>query len=95
MDRVASWFVPAVVLIAVITCVAWLLLGSESRWSYALSCSIAVLLIACPCALGLATPMSLTVGLGEAARQGILIKDARALEQLALVDLLLCDKTVR
>jgi P-type Cu+ transporter len=93
VDRVASWFVPAVVLIAVVTCVAWLLWGPEPRWSYALSCSIAVLLIACPCALGLATPMSLTVGLGEAARQGILIKDARVLEQLAQVDLLFCDKT--
>ncbi|HSC86203.1 MAG TPA: heavy metal translocating P-type ATPase, partial [Polyangiaceae bacterium] len=92
-DRVSSWFVPAVVLVAVVTAVAWGLLGPEPRLAHALVNAVAVLIIACPCALGLATPMSIQVGTGRGARAGVLIKSAEALEMLEKVDTLVLDKT--
>jgi len=92
-DRVASYFVPAVVLVAVMTFVVWALVGPEPRLAYALVNAIAVLIIACPCALGLATPMSIMVGTGRGARAGVLFKNAEALETLEKVDTLVVDKT--
>jgi Cu+-exporting ATPase len=92
-DRVAKWFVPIVVAVAVITFVAWLLFGPESRVAHALVNAVAVLIIACPCALGLATPMAIMVGVGRGARGGVLIKNAEALEILEKVDTLVVDKT--
>jgi P-type Cu+ transporter len=92
-DRVASWFVPAVLSIAVITFLIWSLTGPEPRMIYALINSIAVLIIACPCALGLATPMSIMVGTGRGAKAGVLIKNAEALELLEKIDTLVVDKT--
>ena len=92
-DRVAQWFVPIVVCIAVITLLAWLSLGPQPRLSHALVNAVAVLIIACPCALGLATPMAIMVGVGRGARAGVLIKNAEALEILEKVDTLVVDKT--
>jgi Cu+-exporting ATPase len=92
-DRVSSWFVPAVVAVAVITALAWAMLGPEPKLAHALVNAVAVLIIACPCALGLATPMSVMVGTGRGARAGVLVRDARALERFEKVDLLLVDKT--
>jgi len=92
-DAVAAWFVPAVIGIALLTFAVWLLVGPEPRIQYAVITAVAVLIIACPCALGLATPVSLTVGLGRGARGGVLIKDAEALEVLEKVDALVVDKT--
>lgn len=92
-DVVSAWFVPAVVLSAIITFVAWAMLGPELRFTYAFVNAVAVLIIACPCALGLATPMSIMVGVGSAARKGILVKDAAALETLSRIDTLVADKT--
>ena len=92
-DVVASWFVPVVVIAAVIAFIAWMLLGPTPAMSYALVASVSVLIVACPCALGLATPMSVMVGIGRGAREGVLIRDAEALEILETVDVLLCDKT--
>jgi Cu+-exporting ATPase len=92
-DVVAAWFVPAVVLIAIVTFVAWAVLGPEPRMVYALVNAVAVLIIACPCALGLATPMSVMVGVGRGASTGVLIKRAEALEALERVDTLVVDKT--
>ncbi len=92
-DRVAKWFVPAVVAIAAITFFAWWLLGPQPRFAHALVNAVAVLIIACPCALGLATPMAVMVGVGRGARAGILIKNAEALEILEKVDTLVIDKT--
>jgi P-type Cu+ transporter len=92
-DRVASWFVPAVIVIAAITFVAWLLIGPEPRLAHALVNAVAVLIIACPCALGLATPMAIMVGTGRGAKSGVLIKNAEALETLEKVDTLVVDKT--
>ncbi len=92
-DRVAGWFVPAVVAIAAITFIAWFLLGPQPRLAHALVNAVAVLIIACPCALGLATPMAIMVGVGRGARAGILIKNAEALETLEKVDTLVVDKT--
>ncbi len=92
-DRVAKWFVPIVVAVAAITFVAWLLLGPEPRFAHALVNAVAVLIIACPCALGLATPMAIMVGVGRGARAGVLIKNAEALEVLEKVDTLVVDKT--
>jgi Cu+-exporting ATPase len=92
-DRVANWFVPAVVAIAVLTFVAWLMLGPQPRLAHALVNAVAVLIIACPCALGLATPMAIMVGVGRGARAGVLIKNAEALEVLEKVDTLVVDKT--
>jgi P-type Cu+ transporter len=92
-DQVASYFVPIVILVAIITAAAWALLGPEPQLGYALLTSVAVLIIACPCALGLATPMSIMVGTGQGAKAGILIKNAEALEALANIDTLVVDKT--
>ncbi len=92
-DRVAAWFVPAVVVVAILTFLLWARLGPEPRLAHALVASVAVLIIACPCALGLATPMSVMVGIGRGAGAGILIRDAEALELLGKVDTLVIDKT--
>ncbi|HVR28871.1 MAG TPA: heavy metal translocating P-type ATPase, partial [Thermoanaerobaculia bacterium] len=92
-DLVAGWFVPAVVLIAVVTFVVWALLGPQPAMAYALINSVAVLIIACPCALGLATPMSIMVATGKGASVGVLFKNAEAIEVLRQVDTLVMDKT--
>jgi Cu+-exporting ATPase len=92
-DQVAAWFVPVVVLVAVLTFVAWLVWGPSPAFSYALIAAVAVLIIACPCALGLATPMSIMVGVGRGAQHGVLIRDAEALERMEKVDTLVVDKT--
>lgn len=92
-DIVAAYFVPIVMLVAVITFVIWALYGPEPRMAYALLNAVAVLIIACPCALGLATPMSIMVGTGRGATAGVLIRNAEALETLAKVDVLVVDKT--
>lgn len=92
-DIVSAWFVPAVVLSATVTFIVWAVVGPEPRYAYAFVNAVAVLIIACPCALGLATPMSIMVGVGNAARQGILIRNADALETLGKVDTLVVDKT--
>lgn len=92
-DRVAGWFVPAVILIAVITFVVWTLFGPSPALTYGLINAVAVLIIACPCALGLATPMSIMVGIGRAAQQGILVRDAEAMERAEKVTHLITDKT--
>ena len=92
-DRVSSYFVPAVIVTAVITFVIWGLTGPEPRMIYALVNAVAVLIIACPCALGLATPMSIMVGMGRGATTGILIRDAATLETLETIDTLVVDKT--
>ena len=93
VDRVAAWFVPAVLAIAVITFVAWFAIGPEPRLANAVVNAVAVLIIACPCALGLATPMAIMVGTGRGARAGILIKNAEALETFQKVDTIALDKT--
>jgi Cu+-exporting ATPase len=92
-DQVAGWFVPVVILVAALTFVAWLVWGPSPAFSYALITSVAVLIIACPCALGLATPMSIMVGVGKGAQHGVLIRDAEALERMEKVDTLVLDKT--
>lgn len=92
-DAVAGWFVPAVIVIAFLAFAAWAIWGPEPRYSYALIAAVAVLIIACPCALGLATPMSIMVGVGRGAEAGVLIKNAEALERLEKVDTLVVDKT--
>ncbi len=92
-DRVAAWFVPAVILVSIITFAAWSVFGPQPRFTYALVNAVAVLIIACPCALGLATPMSIMVGTGRAASAGILVRNAEALEILGKVDTLVIDKT--
>ncbi|MBI3680037.1 MAG: heavy metal translocating P-type ATPase [Acidobacteria bacterium] len=92
-DRVAAWFVPAVVAVSVVSFAAWAMWGPEPRLVYALVNAVAVLIIACPCALGLATPMSIMVGTGRGAQAGVLIRNAEALETLERVDTLLIDKT--
>jgi Cu+-exporting ATPase len=92
-DKVAGWFVPAVIAVAVITFIVWILVGPEPRFTYALVAAVSVLIIACPCALGLATPMSIMVGVGKGAHIGVLIRDAEALERLEKVDTLVVDKT--
>ena len=92
-DKVASYFVPAVVAVAVIAFFAWILLGPEPRFAHALVAAVSVLIIACPCALGLATPMSIMVAVGRGAHAGVLVRNAEALETLARVDTLVVDKT--
>ncbi len=92
-DQVAGWFVPLVIGIAILAFAAWMLVGPEPRFSFALLAAVAVLIIACPCALGLATPMSIMVGVGRGAQAGVLIKNAEALERLERVDTLVIDKT--
>ena len=92
-DRVAAVFVPVVLGIAIVTFAGWMLLGPEPRLYHALTAAVSVLMIACPCALGLATPMAVTVGIGRAAHHGILVRSASALQSLAQTDLLALDKT--
>ncbi|QIG97503.1 MULTISPECIES: heavy metal translocating P-type ATPase [unclassified Bradyrhizobium] len=92
-DRVAGWFVPAVIATAVLAFIAWTMFGPEPRLTFALVAAVTVLIIACPCALGLATPMSIMVGVGRGAHSGILIRDAQALERMEAVDTLVVDKT--
>ncbi|MEM8954677.1 MAG: copper-translocating P-type ATPase [Verrucomicrobiota bacterium] len=92
-DRVAGVFVPAVILVAVLAFFAWMIWGPEPRLAYAIICSVAVLIIACPCALGLATPMSIMVATGKGASAGVLFKNAEAIEKLRSVDTLVVDKT--
>jgi Cu+-exporting ATPase len=92
-DQVSGWFVPAVIACAMLAFAAWALFGPEPRFSYALVAAVSVLIIACPCALGLATPMSIMVGVGRGAHAGVLIKDAEALERMEKVDTLVVDKT--
>jgi Cu+-exporting ATPase len=92
-DTVAGWFVPAVLVSSVITFVVWAAWGPAPAMAYAIVNAVAVLIIACPCALGLATPMSIMVGVGRAAKEGILVKNAEAIERIEKVDVLITDKT--
>ena len=92
-DKASGWFVPAVLAASVVAFVAWGLFGPEPRFTYGLIAAVSVLIIACPCALGLATPMSIMVGVGRGAQSGVLIKNAEALERLEQVDTLVIDKT--
>src|SRR6185295_909195 len=92
-DRIAAWFVPAVVLVALIAAAAWFAIGPPPQLAHALVVAVSVLIIACPCALGLATPMSIMVGIGRGAEDGVLIKDAAALERLERVTIVVVDKT--
>jgi len=92
-DKVAGWFVPGVIATAVLTFIAWAVFGPEPRLAHAIVNAVAVLIIACPCALGLATPMAIMVGTGRGAHAGVLIKNAEALETLEKVDTLVIDKT--
>jgi Cu+-exporting ATPase len=92
-DQVSGWFVPAVIVIALVAFAAWATFGPEPRLAYGLVAAVAVLIIACPCALGLATPMSIMVGVGRGAQLGVLIKNAEALERMEKIDTLVIDKT--
>jgi Cu+-exporting ATPase len=92
-DRVSGWFVPAVILVAILAFLSWAIWGPAPQFSYGLVAAVAVLIIACPCALGLATPMSIMVGVGRGAQSGVLIKNAEALEHMEKVDTLVIDKT--
>ena len=92
-DQVAGWFVPVVILVAVLAFLAWAMWGPEPRMTFGLVAAVSVLIIACPCALGLATPMSIMVGVGRGAQSGVLIKSAEALERLEKIDTLVVDKT--
>ncbi|WP_246661603.1 heavy metal translocating P-type ATPase [Tardiphaga sp. vice304] len=92
-DKVAGWFVPLVIAAAVLAFAAWAMFGPEPRLTYALVAAVTVLIIACPCALGLATPMSIMVGIGRGAQAGILVRDAQALERLETIDTVVIDKT--
>jgi P-type Cu+ transporter len=92
-DRVAGYFVPGVVFVAILAFLGWALWGPEPRFAHALLAAVSVLIIACPCALGLATPMSIMVAVGRGAKAGVLVRDAEALETLARVDTLVVDKT--
>lgn len=93
VDRISAVFVPAVVGVAVLTFIIWAIVGGEDRYSYALTNAVSVLIIACPCALGLATPMSIMVGVGRGAREGVLIRNAEAIEKLTRAEILVVDKT--
>src|SRR5581483_5427924 len=92
-DKVSVWFVPSVIASSVVAFIVWMTIGPEPRFAYALLNAVAVLIIACPCALGLATPMSIMVGVGRGATAGVLIKNAEALELMERVDTVIVDKT--
>ena len=92
-DQVSGWFVPAVIAVALVAFAAWAIFGPQPRLAYGLVAAVTVLIIACPCALGLATPMSIMVGVGRGARAGVLIKNAEALERMERIDTLVVDKT--
>src|SRR3990170_3230265 len=92
-DQVSGWFVPLGVGVAVLAFLAWSLWGPEPRFTYGLVAAVSVLIIACPCALGLATPMSIMVGVGRGAQAGVLIKNAEALERMEKIDTIVVDKT--
>jgi P-type Cu+ transporter len=92
-DQVSGWFVPAVLVVAIVAFGAWAMFGPEPRYAYALVAAVSVLIIACPCALGLATPMAIMVGVGRGAQAGVLIKNAQALERMERIDTLVIDKT--
>jgi Cu+-exporting ATPase len=92
-DSIAAWFVPAVVAVAIVAFLAWMVFGPAPQLAYAIVAAVSVLIVACPCALGLATPMSIMVATGRGARAGVLVKDAAALERLAGVDAIVVDKT--
>jgi Cu+-exporting ATPase len=92
-DQVAGWFVPTVIAVAIVAFAAWAMFGPEPRFAYGLVAAVSVLIIACPCALGLATPMSIMVGVGRGAQAGVLIKNAEALERMEKIDTLVVDKT--
>ena len=92
-DQVSAWFVPTVIVVALIAFAAWATFGPEPRFAYGLVAAVSVLIIACPCALGLATPMSIMVGVGRGAQAGVLIKNAEALERMENIDTLVIDKT--
>src|SRR4029077_13295324 len=92
-DQVSAYFVPAVILIAIVTAIVWGVYGPDPKAAHALLNAIVVLIIACPCALGLATPMSIMVAAGKGANMGVLFKDAEAIEKLRKVDTLVVDKT--
>src|SRR4051812_41498150 len=92
-DQVAGWFVPMVIAVAVVAFAAWAWFGPEPRLAFGLVAAVSVLIIACPCALGLATPMSIMVGVGRGAQAGVLIKNAEALERFEKIDTLVIDKT--
>jgi Cu+-exporting ATPase len=93
VDQVSGWFVPSIIAIAVLAFAAWAVFGPEPRFTYGLVAAVTVLIIACPCALGLATPMSIMVGVGRGAQAGVLIRNAEALERMERVDTLVVDKT--
>jgi len=92
-DQVSGWFVPAVILVAVLAFIAWAIFGPEPRMSFGMIAAVSVLIIACPCALGLATPMSIMVGVGRGAQAGVLIRNAEALERMEKVNTIIVDKT--
>jgi P-type Cu+ transporter len=92
-DKVSSWFVPAVIVISIVTFIIWATLGPEPRFAHAIVNAVAVLIIACPCALGLATPISIMVGVGRGATEGVLIKSAEAIERLEKINTIVVDKT--
>jgi len=92
-DRISSYFVPSIMIIAIITALIWFNWGPRPQWSYMLLTAVAVLVIACPCALGLATPISVVVGVGKAAENGVLIRDGQSLQQMQSVNAILFDKT--
>src|SRR6202041_2373903 len=92
-DQVSGWFVPLVIAVAALAFATWAIWGPEPRLAYGLLAAVSVLIIACPCALGLATPMSIMVGVGRGAQAGILVRNAEALERMEKVDTLIVDKT--